>query len=53
MPPEYDDSEITDEEWLAALMTNSAFDFLHDEEEDIYTLEDGKPLSDTDGEDKE
>lgn len=32
--------------WLKAITTNSAFDFLKDEAEDIYTLSDGKPFDD-------
>jgi hypothetical protein len=39
----YDDSEITDREWLIMAAKNPAFAFLHDEEEDVYTVEDGKP----------
>lgn len=30
--------------WRQAIATNAAFDFLNDEAEDIYTLEDGKPF---------
>jgi hypothetical protein len=37
--------EIEETEWLRAASRNSAFDFLNDSTEDIYTLEDGKPLS--------
>lgn len=33
-------------EWLKASLKNSAFDFLNDPEEDIYTLNDGKPFHD-------
>ena len=36
--------EIDEAEWLYAASHNPAFDFLHDAEEDIYTLEDGKPF---------
>lgn len=32
--------------WLKAAMHNPAFDFLHDNTEDIYTLADGKPFHD-------
>jgi len=35
---------IEEEEWLRAAATNPVFAFLHDSEEDVYTLEDGKPL---------
>ena len=33
-------------EWLKAAGSNPAFDFLKDPEEDIYSLEDGKPFND-------
>ncbi len=36
--------EISEEEWLHAAARNPAFDFLADPEEDIYTLNDGKPF---------
>jgi hypothetical protein len=39
----YDDSDISDGEWLKILSKNPAFASLHDPEEDIYTIEDGKP----------
>lgn len=38
-------SDINEKEWLEAVSSNEVFDFLNDEDEDIYTLEDGKPLS--------
>ncbi len=41
--PEEDD--IDESEWLKAGGSNPAFDFLKEEEE-IYTLEDGRPLDD-------
>lgn len=41
-------TEITDEfgemEWLKASLSNSAFDYLRNPEEDIYTINDGKPF---------
>lgn len=41
-------TEITDDwnekEWLKASMSNSAFEYLRDPEEDIYTIQDGKPF---------
>ena len=40
-----EDTDISEKEWMKAASKNDAFDFLNDEE-DIYTLEDGKPLSD-------
>ncbi|MEY3867664.1 MAG: hypothetical protein RLZZ338_1555 [Cyanobacteriota bacterium] len=41
-----EDDEIEEMEWLKAAASNPVFAFLHDPEEDIYTLEDGKPLDD-------
>lgn len=40
------DDDISEKEWLQVAETNSAFAFLNDPAEDIYTLEDGKPLAD-------
>ena len=40
------DADINDAEWRTIAANNPAFAFLHDPEEDIYTLEDGKPLDD-------
>lgn len=42
----HDDNEPIDEEklWLKFASQNPAFDFLNDECEDIYSLEDGKPF---------
>jgi hypothetical protein len=41
-------TEIPDEwnemEWLKAALSNSAFAYLRDPEEDIYTINDGKPF---------
>lgn len=31
--------------WSDSITTNPAFDFLKDPEEDIYSLEDGKPIT--------
>lgn len=36
--------EWSETDWLEAAARNPAFDFLNDEEEDIYSLADGKPL---------
>lgn len=36
--------EISESEWLYAATTNPSFDFLKEPEEDIYTLEDGRPF---------
>ena len=42
----YDENtDINEKEWLQAASKNDAFNFLNDESEDIYTLEDGKYLS--------
>lgn len=38
--------EIEEQEWPKAIAHNSAFDFLHDQKEDIYSLNDGKPFHD-------
>ena len=40
--PESED--LNESEWLEAASKNEAFDFLNSPEEDIYSLEDGKPL---------
>jgi hypothetical protein len=42
--PEEDD--IDDAHWLEAISQSQSFDFLKDEEEDIYSIEDGKPVTD-------
>lgn len=39
-----DDGEITDDEWVRSAAQNTAFDFLRDSEEDIYSVSDGKPF---------
>lgn len=39
-------SDIDDNDWLSATLKNEAFHFLNEEEEDIYSLDDGKPVSD-------
>jgi hypothetical protein len=39
-------AEIEESEWLRAAAKNSVFAFLHDPEEDIYILSDGKPFQD-------
>lgn len=38
--------EMSEQEWLRAAAINPAFDFLQAPEEDVYTLEDGKPFYD-------
>ena len=37
--------DLDEQTWLQAIATNPSFAFLHDSEEDIYTLEDGKPVN--------
>lgn len=39
-----DEADISEKEWMKAASESEVFDFLNDEAEDIYTLEDGKPL---------
>jgi len=41
-----DETDIDEAEWLQAAATNPAFDFLKDPSEDVYTLQDSKPLHD-------
>jgi hypothetical protein len=36
---------LTENEWMQAAARNETFKFLRDAEEDIYTLDDGKPLN--------
>jgi hypothetical protein len=40
---EEDDDEINDAMWAKAISSNSTFDFLHDEAENIYSELDGIP----------
>jgi hypothetical protein len=39
-----DTPDIPEQDWLKSASHNPAFDFLKDPEEDIYTLNDGKPF---------
>ena len=39
-------NNIQDNEWLRATFQNPSFDFLQDESEDIYSLNDGTPIVD-------
>jgi len=39
-----EDTDISEKEWLNATNKNDVFDFLNDESEGIYTLDDGKPV---------
>lgn len=41
-----EEADIDEMEWLRAAMANPVFDFLKEPEEDIYTLDDGKPFHD-------
>jgi len=41
----FGEDDLTEKVWNAAAADNDVFDFLKDGNEDIYTLEDGKPLS--------
>jgi hypothetical protein len=38
------DEEIDEKKWLTSAKDNDAFEFLDDNAEDIYTLNDGKPI---------
>ncbi|HCA59415.1 MAG TPA: hypothetical protein DEP46_15710 [Blastocatellia bacterium] len=38
------DEDVDEKDWLRSAAENEAFEFLSDEDEDIYTLEDGKPV---------
>jgi hypothetical protein len=43
-----EDSSEQEEEmlWMNSISKNSAFDFLNDSDEDIYSLKDGEPFND-------
>ncbi len=42
-----DKNDMDDEKnWLSSISNNPAFDFLSDQEEDIYTSDDGEPCFD-------
>jgi hypothetical protein len=40
----YSGDDLNEEDWLRAAAQNPAFQSLHEQEEDIYSLEDGKPF---------
>jgi hypothetical protein len=40
------DEKNEEELWLKSISQNPAFDFLHDQSEDIYSLNDGVPFND-------
>jgi hypothetical protein len=39
------EEELNEQTWLNAVSNNPSFAFLHDPEEDIYTLKDGLPVT--------
>jgi hypothetical protein len=39
------EDELNEKTWLDAVSNNPSFAFLHDPEEDIYTLKDGQPIN--------
>jgi hypothetical protein len=41
-----EENDISEKEWLASASANPVFQSWHDEAEDIYSFEDGKPLTD-------
>ena len=41
-----EEADIDEMEWLQAATANPAFDFLKEPEEDIYTIENGRPFDD-------
>jgi hypothetical protein len=44
--PDDQPDEIAEREWLAVAARNSAFDFLNDPREDVYSASDGQPFRD-------
>jgi len=42
----FPEEEFSEKEWMRTITHNPAFDFLKDPTEDLYTLEDGIPLTD-------
>ncbi len=40
------EEDIDEAEWLRAGSVNEAFSFLREREEDVYTIEDGRPFHD-------
>ena len=40
------EEELNEQTWLNAVSNNPSFAFLHDPEEDIYSLKDGQPIAD-------
>ena len=39
------EEELNEQTWLNAVSNNPSFAFLHDPEEDIYSLKDGQPVT--------
>ena len=39
------EEELNEQTWLTAVSNNPSFAFLHDPEEDIYSLKDGQPVT--------
>ena len=42
------DDDWQEQDWLLAAASNPAFEYLREASEDVYSLEDGKPISDQD-----
>ncbi|MCC6328816.1 MAG: hypothetical protein IT174_09900 [Acidobacteria bacterium] len=40
----FEDDDLSESDWVRAASTNPVFDFLSDQDEDIYTSADGKPI---------
>lgn len=41
-----EEEEIDEKQWLSAMTNNPAYAFLHEEQENIYKITDGKPFHD-------
>ncbi len=46
LPVEEEAGDIDEAEWMRIASADEAFDFLREPEEDVYTLEDGRPFHD-------
>ena len=42
----FDEDDLSEKDWVKAASQNDAFDFMNHDAEGIYTLKDGKPLTD-------
>ena len=40
-----EEEEISDQAWLQAISSNPVWNFLHEDAENIYGVEDGKPIT--------